>query len=868
MRRVPVRSGRFQPGVESLERRELLAVASSQFVLLNEMEPNDVLSQSNFLATLAAGQGVEVRGTIGNGASLADVDWYRFDAAGAAKVTLTLSGAGVLTLYDQNALATPLGYQQLGQAQGSDASPAALALNVQPGAYFVAVSGAGNAYFNPFIADSGALGATGPYDLTVSAAPADSNPPPPSGIVGGEAQGGAVDDTLATAQSVQDITQAGLVQRPGVIGDDPFYSAGGAGNDVDMYRFSVSGPGRYVLTAEAFAGRIGSPLDAALTLFRPTGGTNADGSPAWQLVAGNDNSFNPVTGPPGQEPLWADPLLFAGLTAGDYVIAVSSSGNYADPLRGLLPGQLGVFDPNQSHSGTGGSSTGPYVLNLYVQPASPNLPWVVQTSLPGGASVSGPPTTFTVQFSGPVNLPELAPLSGNLDPSLDTFPVFFVDGSGQRHDVKLLDYDAATNTATFASLDRLTDGAYTLHLSGPGGLTDLAGQPLVANDPSCDCVIAFAVTDSPAAPAPRAPAAADDSFAAPTDLGILFPAELAHGITVTRDFTGAAAPLSDTADYYRFTLTQKTDVLLALCGPGLTVAGRPVLLDARGNDLTAASDPSDPGSHVLSVILPAGTYTIRVGTWSASSAAAAVYQLHIRQGAVTENPTPLSVAPVPAYRLRLDSLALPPAPAALPPSSPSAGSTATAPPVQLVLPGQGTPSITATVDRAPPATVVTGTTTPGSAMTALSVGPVGVVGTTGSPDAASPPRLVLPGTEFPAGEPAVAQAGTPAAVAVPFPATPAGFPWAFRLLWPFTFDWMRIPLVPGPLPIEEADSPAGTVPEEAHAPASDQPAMADASVEPLVWAAALALVGGAELREAADPDSPPWPRARRWPGES
>src|SRR5262249_11658300 len=144
-------------------------------------------------------------------------------------------------------------------------------------------------------------------------------------------------------------------------------------SDVDLYRFTVSGTGPYAFGAEVFAGRIGSPLDASLTLFRI--GPNPGDEPIF--VTSNDLTLNDAHATDGSFPLQPDPVLFAGLAPGEYLLAVSSRPNYPDALTPV--GTSGVFDPLVTHSGTAGRSRGAYVLNLLVQPAS-ETPHVVSVS--------------------------------------------------------------------------------------------------------------------------------------------------------------------------------------------------------------------------------------------------------------------------------------------------------------------------------------------------------------------------------------------------------------------------------------------------------------------------------------------------------
>ena len=132
------------------------------------------LDQAQMLGTL--GGGVDAAGAIGNGpAGNADVDWYAFTLAGPSAVRLSAAaGAGqsapVLSLYNNDPFDfadpyDPLGHRLLDQESGS-----AISVSLAAGTYYVAVSGAGNDYFNPFLADSGYPGRPCTYDLQLSAA--------------------------------------------------------------------------------------------------------------------------------------------------------------------------------------------------------------------------------------------------------------------------------------------------------------------------------------------------------------------------------------------------------------------------------------------------------------------------------------------------------------------------------------------------------------------------------------------------------------------------------------------------------------------------------------------------------------------------
>ena len=196
-----------------------------------------------------------------------------------------------------------------------------------------------------------------------------------NGIEGNVGSAAAADDTPATAHNLGDIASQGLIQISGAIGADPFYDPSNPdplytpGNQVNLYHFRIDGPGRYALAAEVFAGRIGSLLDPGVSLYwlAPDGHT-------LDFVAGNNNTNNLTQATDGSTPLAFDAALTAGLIAGDYYIAVSSGWNTPSPQEGMPLNWPGLFDPTVSHSGSIGFGTGPYVLNLLVQPVHESAP--------------------------------------------------------------------------------------------------------------------------------------------------------------------------------------------------------------------------------------------------------------------------------------------------------------------------------------------------------------------------------------------------------------------------------------------------------------------------------------------------------------
>lgn len=464
--------------------------------------------------------------------------------------------------------------------------------------------------------------------------------------------GGVADDTVATAHDLGTLDPALPVVVRGAIGDDAAYdpaaeepSFTNRAADVDLYHFRVSASGPFALIAEGFAGRIGSPLDPALTLFRagPNGQLTA--------VAYCDNALNPTRASNDSVPLFTDPVLFAGLTEGDYYLAVSSSGNLIDPLQGLVPGDGQVFDPTHSHSGQLGFSTGAYALRLAIR-ADADPPEVVAVTF-DAAAAAGPPGRIHVHFSEPV---QLAGLGSSLQaPSGGGLPVVFVRAAdGTDYCPRLEGMTNDGHDATFLLLDPLPNGPAELHLSGSLGLTDQAGHALTGNDSSGDFVYRFDVTgpargsvDDPLLWRFEGAAAAG----APWELGLLFPHELTRGVTIDRSGTASAAA---TTDAYRFGVLRPGRYAFLLPGSESTSL-RLVIRDADGAPVTTFSQQ---GGRVRAAELQSGTYTVLVSGWDPGTAP--VYRLRITSVASSEDPVPLTSGPAPAYRLRL---ALDPIPA-------------------------------------------------------------------------------------------------------------------------------------------------------------------------------------------------------------
>jgi hypothetical protein len=635
--------------LEALERRDLPSVSwpgLSQPVAADGT--NHTLDQSQNLGTVAAGSPLGVVGTITNSPNGGgEVDFYQFTLGTDAQIQISTldhqggsSLASVLTLY-QSDPTSPIGFsivaQDDGATQGGDAS---LAQNLAAGTYFVAISGSGDRYFYPFLEGSGYPGSTGAYGLSIQAGPQGSQ----GGAGGPVAANPVADDTVATANNLGDITDGHLVQVAGILGGDPKDpSSSFNDSDVDLYHFRISTAGSYAFGAEVFAGRIGSTLDPALTLFQQT-------TSGLQFVASNGDTMNMTIGTDGNFPLFADAALTAALKAGDYYIAVSSGFDYVDPAGGLIAG-VNVFDPLQTNSGQGGDSSGNYVLNLRVQRATLN-PQVVSVSVAQGEVLDAPPTAITVQFNTAVNLQQLT-----LDAYTHTFTtsipeVFITASDGTTYSPRLTGYDPTTNQATFSLLDALPNGSYLFHLSGPQGLTDLAGNPLAPNDLSGDYVVRFSVAGpprgTPGNPTMWTTTEPNDDLQNPQIIGPLFPDEIAQGVTITRPSGLTPSASTDTTDYYTISLLQSQSYVFSLTPlSGLDPSVVPTVW-ANGQQLFTV--PFGPGA--VNVSLDPGTYVIGVD-WSGSGAPDVSYQLQITMLGVPETAPSLTTGPAPLLSVRL-----------------------------------------------------------------------------------------------------------------------------------------------------------------------------------------------------------------------
>ncbi len=560
---------------------------------------------------------------------------------------------------------------------------------------------------------------------------------------------GVADDTPAGAHDLGDVSGGGIVRAEGAVGDDPTDPVPFNVADVDLYHFRVTGPGTHAFTAEVFAGRISSPLDASLTLFRA--------GPDGHLIplASNADSLNAALDSLGRSlPLYSDPALLRALPAGDYYLAVSGQGNVPDLLSPVptLPGTNGVFDPEVAHSGTNGFNTGPYVLNVRVTPAGA-APHVVAVTPPDGAALAERPATLEIQFDAHVDLRRLAfeaargaAASGAVD------AVLLQRDDGTVYYPRLSAYDLATDRATLTLFDALPSGKYTLRLSHGGGLRDFAGTPLAGNDPSGEYLSHFTLTAAPrGSPGdPRAWSAGETTADAPLALGLLYPNELvAPGVSIARD----ASANPDGEDTYLIDVAQQRLYFFRLEGADLPPDAQLTILGPDG---------SEEGTITVfdqAVSLAPGTQRLRVTGLSPDGGA---YRIHVELAGSPQNPVPLVVGNSPLMRLRLvtNTTTTTPSEVVLVPSALSPTRTSAAAPSEsgaaaAASPGArlGTPSPVAPATERRTATVSGPAALPSDSLSVRNVSPIQGLAVPGAEVAApGPERVALRGSPPALGE--------------------------------------------------------------------------------------------------------------------
>src|SRR5262249_30306273 len=155
----------------------------------------------------------------------------------------------------------------------------------------------------------------------------------------------------------------------------------------------------------------------------------------------------------------------------------------------------------------------------------------------------------------------------NQQGSLPSVFVVDVNSPTPTYSPRLESYDPVTNEATFLMLDALPIGTYEFHLSGGPfdflnsefGIQDYAGQWLSGNDPSGDFLISFPFKHPPRGSLPvptQVTTVLHNDPDPPQLLGVLFPNELAGGVTITRNFIGSPTSPTDSRDTYQIEFLQ------------------------------------------------------------------------------------------------------------------------------------------------------------------------------------------------------------------------------------------------------------------------------------------------------------------------
>ncbi|MHC4065121.1 MAG: pre-peptidase C-terminal domain-containing protein [Planctomycetota bacterium] len=285
------------------------------------LEPNDTLLTAVDTGLAGDGTVIVIGAYIGNGDfPERDVDLYRFEVPAGAPLPKFLS---VQAEGDPGALD---GYLRVFDADGQELAnnddesypnlnPFLHSYLLVAGAYYVGVSAAGNAYYDPAEPDSGMDNPTeGAYDMFITVESAD----PPVSVL-------EPNDDFATATD----TGGGPYEALG-----EFIGDGTEGClDIDVYHIALTGPA--IIQAEVRVEQLDAVLDPVLSL-RSINGT----------LAVNDNADFDTRDAHIQAAVFA---------AGDYYVIVSGAGNY-----------LPVFDPTLRAPG----SVGYYDLSIDVAPLS------------------------------------------------------------------------------------------------------------------------------------------------------------------------------------------------------------------------------------------------------------------------------------------------------------------------------------------------------------------------------------------------------------------------------------------------------------------------------------------------------------------
>ena len=223
---------------------------------------------------------------------------------------------------------------------------------------------------------------------------------------------------------------------------------------VDLYKITVTPGQLWELGVSISTKNIDSPLFTTLSLFDSNGNLLAESNSGLGLP----NDLN-------------DPYLFAGVTptpqSDTYYIGVSGYGNTAYGTNG--------YNPVTGTPGTQGTSQpgGPFELSVTVRPHD-GATQLVGFSLGHEDPLDPSPTSLTLTFSAPINVSSIF-VPDKQETALDV-----VDSTGQVWPITAESYQPDDAQLTLIFDQALPAGQYSLIVPASGGLTDLAGEPVVA----------------------------------------------------------------------------------------------------------------------------------------------------------------------------------------------------------------------------------------------------------------------------------------------------------------------------------------------------------------------------------------------------
>jgi hypothetical protein len=348
---------------------------------------------------------------------------------------------------------------------------------------------------------------------------------------------------------------------------------------VDLYEFTLS-PGQLWEVGVAISTQhLNRSLPTTLTLFNSSGDVIAE-----------SNSGSGLPNDPG------DPYLFAGVTptlgSDTYYIGVSAYGNTPygstgfNPVTGI-PGSQGTTEP-----------AGQFELSVAALPH--DQPTQLENfSLGHEDSLSASPTSLTLTFSAPIDLNTL------FVPDHQETALEVVDSSGEQWPITAESYQVTNAQLTLVFDQPLPDGNYQLIVPQTGGLTDLAGAPVVAPDEPAGVLASWSVGPPPG-PTP------------PNDLGVLWPGKA--GViwpTSSDSFSGTTSLAPGQAISYRWAVLVPGiyDVQTETTGSSLAVE------NSSGASTTVLDYESNGYLNNYVMILSAGVYELKfinVGSQRAS----------------------------------------------------------------------------------------------------------------------------------------------------------------------------------------------------------------------------------------------------------